>query len=617
MEKAADVGNGDGFSFRQGPCPNHDFFDVDSCCHGFESREAWTMMPPDDKFQVMGCSRVRAATWQFVIPTCPRTNTESVRLRLREHWSGQRQGPPRIFADMIGSRTCSMLLAVVATLWKPLVLPGAEAPASHSRLGMNLSGIVDWNTEHPFVDVFRLSREWISQKKGEPWGKGPALEVDQHGWIKKLDPDCLAETPILTGGHAPVGEYVCLYDGEGEVDFGANAKVVSRASGRIVVNIDGRREGTFLSIRATQPENPVRNIRVLIPGAEKTYKTEPFSTAFMNRWRGFGTLRFMDWMDTNGSKQREWADRPKVDDSTWSVKGVPVEVMVDLCNQLKAEPWFCMPHLASDDYVRQIASLVKRNLDPSLKVHVEYSNEVWNGMFEQHRYAEAQAKKLGLGPKERPWEGAAMFYGRRSVEMFRIWEEVFGNHERLVRVIAWQAAGGSYWTDNMLLAQEDTAKHCDALAIAPYISFMPSPDNQSLKSDEVAKWSMAQLMDRVETNALPECIGWMRTQKAVADKYGLKLLCYEAGQHLVGVGGGENKEDLTKLLIAANLNPRMGIIYTKYLNAWRDLGGDLICIFSSVSASSKWGSWGLLEGAEQTSSPKFDAVIQWNQKNSH
>ena len=67
-----------------------------------------------------------------------------------------------------------------------------------------------------------------------------------------------------------------------------------------------------------------------------------------------------------------------------------------------------------------------------LKVYIEYSNEVWNGSFEQHRYAEEQARKLGLGPKERPWEGAALFYGRRSVEIFRLWEEAFGGRERLV-----------------------------------------------------------------------------------------------------------------------------------------------------------------------------------------
>ena len=518
---------------------------------------------------------------------------------------------------MIALRSRPVLIALAVMMCAPVVLPGAVASPAHSGLGINLSGIVDWNTEHPFVDVFRLSRSWISQKQGQPWGKGPALDLDEHGWVKRLGPDCFAETPVLTGGHAPAGEYVCLYDGEGQVEFGSNSKVVSRSPGRIVVNIDGRKAGTFLSIRATAPENPVRNIRLLMPGSEKSYASEPFSAGFLDRWRGFNTFRFMDWIDTNGSKQRDWSDRPRINDATWSAKGVPVEVMVDLCNRLKINPWFCLPHQASDDYVRQFAASVKRNLHPSLKVHIEYSNEVWNGIFAQHRYAEEQGKKLGLGPKERPWEGAAKFYARRSVEIFRIWEEVFGGHEHLVRVIAWQAAGGSYWTDNMLLAEPGTAKSCDALAIAPYISFMPGPDSKSLRTDEVAQWSVNQLLDRVETNALPECIGWMRTQKAVADKYGLKLVCYEAGQHLVGVGGGENNDDLTKLLIAANHHSRMGGIYTKYLDAWRDLGGDLMCIFSSVATSSKWGSWGLLEGADETSSPKFDAVTQWNRQNSH
>ena len=518
---------------------------------------------------------------------------------------------------MIALRPRPVLMAFAVMLCATVVLPGAEVSPSHSGLGINLSGIVDWNTEHPFVDVFRLARAWISQKQGQPWGKGPALDLDEHGWVKKLSPDCFAETPILTGGHAPAGEYVCLYDGEGQVEFGSNSKVVSRSPGRIVVNLDCRKAGTFLSIRATHPENPVRNIRLLIPGSEKSYATAPFSAVFLERWRGFNTFRFMDWMDTNGSKQRDWSDRPRTNDATWSAKGVPIEVMADLCNRLKINPWFCLPHLASDDYVRQFAASVRQSLDPSLKVYIEYSNEVWNGIFAQHRYAEEQAKQLGLGPKERPWEGAAKFYARRSVEILRIWEEVFGGHERLVRVIAWQAAGGSYWTDNMLLAEPVIAKNCDALAIAPYISFMPSPDSKSLKSAEVAKWSVDQLLDHVETNALPECIGWMRTQKAVADKYGLKLVCYEAGQHLVGVGGGENNEDLTKLLIGANHDSRMGGIYTKYLDAWHDLGGGLMCIFSSVGTSSKWGSWGLLEGAEDTSSPKFDAVTQWNQKHAH
>jgi len=248
---------------------------------------------------------------------------------------------------------------------------------------------------------------------------------------------------------------------------------------------------------------------------------------------------------------------------------------------------------------------------------VEYSNEVWNGMFLQNRHAQQQAKALGLGPAERPWEGAAMFHARRSVEIFRIWEEVLGSRDRLVRVIAWQAAGGAYWSDKMVLASGEAWRQCDALAIAPYISFMPSPTGKKNPSDEVAKWTLAQVLDYTETNALPACIGWMKAQKQVADKYKLKLMCYEAGQHLVGVGGGENNEALTRLFHAANRDPRMGAIYARYLDAWRDLGGDLCCIFASTGAWSKWGSWGLLEFADQLPQdvPKCQAVLDWNRRN--
>ena len=99
----------------------------------------------------------------------------------------------------------------------------------------------------------------------------------------------------------------------------------------------------------------------------------------------------------------------------------------------------------------------------------------------------------------------------------------------------------------------------------------------------------------------------------MAKKYNLKLTCYEAGQHLVGVGGGENNDKLTKLFHQANAHPRMGEIYTKYFKAWEDAGGDLLCNFSSVSNWSKWGSWGLVEYYDQgpKDSPKLAATLKW------
>jgi len=113
---------------------------------------------------------------------------------------------------------------------------GAEA--ARPRLGMNLNGPADWNTELPFVDVFRLSRRWISQRKAEGWGRGPALDLDQHGWVKRLEPDCWAESPLCTisDGHYPGGRYTILYDGEGELDVWNAARIVSRSPGMIVID---------------------------------------------------------------------------------------------------------------------------------------------------------------------------------------------------------------------------------------------------------------------------------------------------------------------------------------------------------------------------------------------
>ena len=486
------------------------------------------------------------------------------------------------------------------------------------RLGMNLNGASDVNSELPFVNVFRLSRPWVSQKKGQPWGQGPALALDEHGWVKRLEADCWAETPmcVIEGGHYPSGEYVVLYEGQGQVDAIGPATVASRQPGRLTLAVDATKGSLFVRILATDPANYVRNIRVIMPGFEKTYRQQPFHPVFLRRWQGVACLRFMDWMNTNNSQVSHWRQRPMLEDATYCAKGVAPEVMIDLANRLHVNPWFCMPHLADDEYVREFAKLVREKLDPDLKVYVEYSNEVWNAMFEQHRYAEREGKRLHLGAAERPWEGACLFYARRSVEIFKIWEEVFGGTDRLVRVLAWQAASGPDWTGGILLSPPGVSGYVDALAIAPYLGFCvpeQSDDPKALTASVVSKWTVEQILDHIQTKVLPESVGWIREQKKVAEKYGLKLVAYEGGQHLFGVFGAENNEALTKLFLAANRHPRMGEIYSQYYDGWTRAGGDLFCYFGSTSSWSKWGSWGILEWFDEdpAKSPKFMATMRW------
>ncbi len=492
----------------------------------------------------------------------------------------------------------------------------AEPPAATARLGINLAGPADWNTELPFVDVFRLSRRWISQREGAGWGKGPTLELDQQGWVKQLAPNCWAETLLCTieGGHYPSGDYTVLYDGDGRIELaGAATEVIWRKPGRMVVRVDASRGAIFLRLRETSPVNPVHNIQVLMPGfATVAVRDHPWHPAFLRRWQGMAVIRFMDFMKTNNSRIHVWSDRPRPDDATWTTRGMPAELLIDLANRLEADPWLCIPHAADDDFVRRLATLVQGRLDPKRIVYLEYSNEVWNRIFAQHRYAAEQGQRLGLADK--PWEAAWRFTASRSVEIFRIWEDVFGDAKRFVRVLPTQAANP--YVSEQVLKFQNAYRHADALAIAPYISLNLRPGGEP-GAEEVQDWTTDQVLDRLEKKSLPEAVAAIERQKVLADRFGLRLIAYEAGQHAVGVAGGENNEKLTRLLHAVNVHPRMGALYTAYYNRWQETGGDLMCVFSSVSRWSKWGSWGILQYADEAprDAPKFMATMKWAKAN--
>jgi hypothetical protein len=504
----------------------------------------------------------------------------------------------------------SLLFLLAAHLAGPFLGTAAEV-RPQPALGINLAGPADWNTELPFVDVFRLSRTWISQRNGAGWGQGPKLELDSKGWVQRLEPDCFAETPLCTieGGHYPSGEWTVLWDGDGQVEL-SKGKVTLSGPGRMVVNLDSQGGGFFLRLRRTNPADPVRHIRVLMPGfTAEAVAENPWHPTFLARWRGVTCVRFMDFQETNNSKQRRWSDRPRPDDATFTRHGVPVELLCDLANRLQADAWFCLPHEADDEYVREFSKLVKTKLNPDRKVYLEYSNEVWNGQFEQNRYAAQQGQKLGLA--QTAWEAAWRFTAQRSTEIFRLWEEGFGGRERLIRVLPSQA--GNSYVAQQIAGWKDTGRNADALAIAPYLSMNIPKEGKGLTAAEVASWSVDRFLDYAETNALPECIRWMTENRKVAAKHGLKLIAYEAGQHFVGVAGAENDEALTRLLLAANAHPRMADLYRKYYSAWEANDGDLLCHFSSVSQWSKWGSWGLLQFADDDpqKSPKFVATLGW------
>ena len=537
------------------------------------------------------------------------------------------RSPGRITAGLIVSTACIFMTVIApGTAAEGKIKSVGSEYNARSPIGTNLTIVSDYSNEWIFTDPFKQSRGWISSTTNT-WYDGRPLDLDDHGWVKSLLPGQLARTVMYWSDgkkHYPAGQYEILYDGDGKLSTFPQ-RVISQAPGKITLSVQPEKGGIALTIEATNPDNYIRNIRIVPPyetcadraanacrsDANNSGHTKTsFNPAFLESVKSYRALRFMDWMDTNNSKITSFAQRPKVADAHYTVKGVPVEIMVELSNTLKTDPWFTMPHLADDDYITKFAEYVRDHLAPDRLVYIEYSNEVWNSLFEQSRYALEQGRKLRLSPHD--YEAQLRFYSRRSVEVFRIWEQVFSGTSRLVRVIASHAAND--WVSHAVLDYQEAYRSTDALAIAPYFGSYPGmPPGAS----QFATMSAEDLIADLQKRGLGEVREWLGKQKAIADKFGVNMIAYEGWQHLVGVGPAVNDERLAALFAAVNRHPAMKALYLAYLDDWKKSGGGLFVHYVNTSTPMKWGFWGASEYMNQplTEAPKADALLTFMKNN--
>lgn len=514
--------------------------------------------------------------------------------------------------------------------------PAGEGPGSRDRpplrpagLGTNLGGVVDWTDQDPFLDAFKQSRRFVGGT-ADAWNDGRELALDGRHELLRLEAGQIARTVMLTGqDRFPGGRYIMTYRGEAEMRF--NRDVVEAEPGRLVLQVPapapgGVESALTIDVLSVDPEDPLREVHVYPPLAfceddqlrscaadadcetgecvtfeEASLSGELFRPRFIASLAPYGMLRFMDYGHTNDSEVREWDDRVEPEDATYAHRGVPLERIIELSNRTGAQPWLCIPHMASDDYVRRFAALLKTDLDPSLPVWIEYSNELWNGVFSQAAYAQAQGEARGLGEGH---EARSRFQGARSAEIFDIVDGVLGP-ERVVRVLAAQAS----WAELAELIIEGAEGRADALAIAPYVGMMPGPEEaRSLVAAGDEALARRSLEER-----LPEALGWVRSHAAIARRHGLTLVAYEAGQHFIGVGGAEDDDALNALFDRFNRSPAMGRLYTAMLEGWVAEGGGWVNHFVDVGAVSKWGRWGALEypGQPREEAPKYDALLRF------
>ena len=347
----------------------------------------------------------------------------------------------------------------------------------------------------------------------------------------------------------------------------------------------------------------------LIKGEADLSKALVFNPDYLDFMKDFQMVRFMNMSGMTRNPVTKWSERNTLKKATWggkySSRGAPVEIMVTLSNRLNAYPWFSMPYKASDDYIKQFGEYVNEYLKPDLKTYIEYSNEVWNPIFTHHDHAIAEGMKQKLDKKKS--QAGYKWYSKRSVETFKLWEKVFGGTDRLIRVM------GS-WASNQIMSStvlkyEDAYKNTDAIAIGPYFSAHPRVLRRAKTVDDVFKF----MLDKKTKWGMESTVNYIKKQAKVAKSYGVDLVAYEGGQHLVDWNTRKADEHPNPLLYAANRDPRMGILYDELMREWNRAGGKLFVAFSAPRIYSWYGSWGVKEHIRQARSdaPKYDSLLRY------
>ena len=494
-------------------------------------------------------------------------------------------------------------------------------------LGAGLAGIADWSTEQPFLDLMRSSRPWVGHQGGQfaAWSFERLMaagHLSPEGWPRSL-PEGVGylQTFVLTdqpaGARSLAGTYVLRWEGTARVDvaglardvrpLGRNALIFAYAPGPGLVSI---------SVRGLDPSDPLRAMTLVREDRQALWENGAiFNPDWTGRLGALRALRFMDWMDTNGSTQVEWSDRPLLSDATWAWRGVPVEVIARLANELGADPWVNVPHMASDGYARALATDLRDRLDPRLRVYAEWSNEAWNFIFPQALWARDQAvARWGEAAGEDAW---MQYAGLRAAEVAEVWAEVFRDAPgRLVRVVAahtgWPGLEDALLDAPLAVAEGRPApsESFDAYAVTGYWGFEAGSEAMAGPLREALAEGRAEaLLEGALRDDLRELTGelWPR-HAAAAARRGLRLVAYEGGPHLVGQGAVAEDEALTELFTAFGYSPAMAEMESELLAAWPEVGGTLYMTFADVAAPSRWGSWGALRNLDDAN-PRWAALM--------
>jgi hypothetical protein len=515
------------------------------------------------------------------------------------------------------------LAAVLAT-----VVMGAGT-ASAEPIGGGLNGQVNYTQDFAFVDAMKTAGKFRAVTGDGQIDFDNDAPVDERGWPTTDFAVYVNETA------PPLGTYHLSFvtANRPEVRIPIHPGQVENlnwdaGTGRGTADIVLTGEGEHFALMFTGTGNGnggARDIRLIRPGYDPT-NPPTFTTEYLSHLRSLDptVLRFMDWTQTNSNVVSHWSERTQPIDASQTAeltrtvpareggtvdvtsgKGVAWEYAIELANTIGADAWVNVPTLADDDYVTNLARLIRDTLRPDLHVWVEYGNELWNSGFDQW-YWNLDAARDDPSLND---DGDADIYlmaqrraARRTVQVSDIFAREFGTgvgaSSRFRPVLANQYDNPFLVTDQLDFIQRTIGAPSGrlyAIANAPYFSIGEADERTDLTADDVLA-GLSAAVDDIDTNGKLE--QWM----ALGADRGLTVAAYEGGPDTFGPNNIAAKRD-------ASLDPRMQTLMERYLRIWYAKGGSQFNWFTLGAGSydTRYGTWSITNDINNQDTPKMRA----------
>ncbi|GGB21616.1 hypothetical protein GCM10011380_09010 [Sphingomonas metalli] len=499
-------------------------------------------------------------------------------------------------SEPVTADTPKALIPAGARAW-PVV---AKPTTMRGLLGINIAGPGAWfSGDQTYVNLLR-GAEW--RVRGWEYAARSDLGTDgipKPELVAALQPLAIIK-PALGSQTRDVAAF-CTWKGKGTVTIEGAVHTGLRYSDHradliFVANRDMSKM-TWLKIGASDPADPIRDLDCR--AAADAGITDLFLPDVVAYYGNFGTLRMLDASGVNGSGKWRWESRTLPGDLTLGGDGgMPLEHQVALAAAAGADAWYNLSWNADEEFQRRMAQLIHDATPADRHVYIELSNETWNFSFPVAGQAMTDGAALNLSGDGDAFKSGLLLYAQRVAALMRIWTPIFADRPgQLVRVAATQQ--DNPWTAGVVVGESGLGRSglIDALAVAPYFGAAVPAANPGVTSLDTLFPLLRADMTRILSTSQAQ-------NRAIAKQYGLRLISYEGGQHVVS--------DNVDVVAGLNRDPRMAALYGQYIpEAIASNDADLLVLFSATGSISKWGAWGIREyaGQPRADAPKLDAVL--------